>query len=246
MDTDMKIGLLLIASGEQYWPFVKPFLESARKFFFEGKFDAFLWTDSNESYDVEQVFEVEHAPRPLPSLLRYHYFTAEEKTLSGYHCFFADIDMRFVAPVGEEILGDLTATLHPGYVFKPDYYSPFEPNPKSAAYVPYPKNYYCGGFQGGKKYIEACRTLKEMVDKDFSIGYRAIWSDESHWNRYLIDNPPDKILSPSYCYPETFVQYYKSKWPEDYQPKVLALTKLFDLNKEGGKWVSNWLKENEK
>jgi histo-blood group ABO system transferase len=30
-----------------------------------------------------------------------------------------------------------------------------------------------------------------------------VWHDESHFNRYMIDNPPTKILTPSYCYGES-------------------------------------------
>jgi len=31
----------------------------------------------------------------------------------------------------------------------------------------------------------------------------ALWHDESHWNRYLLDHPPSKIVTPAYVFPET-------------------------------------------
>lgn len=248
MSKQPKIGLLLIASGFQYHDFVKPFIESARKYFLKGNFDALLWTDSKEKYDVQHTFEIEHAPRPYPTLMRYHFFTSEEDVLKQYtHLFFADIDMKFVAPVGEEIICEgITVTLHPGYALPIDYYAPFEPNPESSAYVPYPKQYFCGGFQGGKanEYLKACNVIKKNIDHDFTIGYIARWHDESHWNRYLIDNPPKKVLTPSYCYPDSFLEYYTKKWGCDYEPKLIALTKKFTLSKEDGEWQNEWKQKN--
>lgn len=45
----------------------------------------------------------------------------------------------------------------------------------------------------------------------------AVWHDESHWNRYCIDHKPTTILSPSYCYPES--------WNLPYKKRLLALDK---------------------
>ncbi len=44
--------------------------------------------------------------------------------------------------------------------------------------------------------------LANNIDIDYSRGIIAVWHDESHMNRYFIDNSPTVILSPSYCYPE--------------------------------------------
>jgi hypothetical protein len=80
-------------------------------------------------------------------------------------------------------------------------------NPKSTAFVG-PEEpmiaYFCGGFQGGtsESFLEACRTMKQNIDIDDSNSVMAKWHDESHWNRYVINNPPSTILSQSYVYPE--------------------------------------------
>jgi len=55
------------------------------------------------------------------------------------------------------------------------------------------------------------------VDEDMDKNLIAVWHDESHYNRYLIDTPPTHILSPSYCYPES--------WRLPFEKKLLALDK---------------------
>ncbi len=56
-----------------------------------------------------------------------------------------------------------------------------------------------------------------MVDSDGSVGYIAKWHDESYLNRYVIDYPPTKILSPSFCFPEG--------WELPYEKKIVVLIK---------------------
>lgn len=42
--------------------------------------------------------------------------------------------------------------------------------------------------------------MADWIDEDAARGITAVWHDESHWNRYLIDREPSLILSPSYCW----------------------------------------------
>ena len=46
-------------------------------------------------------------------------------------------------------------------------------------------------------------TIERNIKKDMKEHrYIAVWHDESHLNRYLIDHPPTKLLSPEYlCTP---------------------------------------------
>ena len=46
--------------------------------------------------------------------------------------------------------------------------------------------------------------MAAQIDDDASRGITAIWHDESHWNRYLIDHPPEVALPPTYCCPESW------------------------------------------
>ena len=140
-------------------------------------------------------------------------------------------------------MGDgLTATDHPTRTFRREFSYPFEPNVDSAAYVKIPHHYFAGGFQGGKTldYIRAMKAMKRGIDEDFRKNYTAIWNDESHWNKYLFDNPPAVILDVSYCYPDSLIEeYYNKIWPQKYKPKLITITKPFSVSKEAGKSIKN-------
>ena len=60
--------------------------------------------------------------------------------------------MGIVSEVGDEVLSDLVATMHPYQSFYPKEQRTYDRNPKSLAYVPPGKEgelYYAGGFNGG-------------------------------------------------------------------------------------------------
>ena len=268
MDKDikkLKIGLMCICLNEQYWEYAKNMIETANKFFLKNHdVEYMLWSDMPDSYSYgATVFPTEPTTWPMPTLLRYHLFLREEEYLKKFdYIFYCDIDMLFVDHVGDEVLGEkLTAAQHPMYALRAGLYPPYEPNINSAAYIPrlgryvvdngqikLEPLYLAGGFQGGetKSFIKAMHAMKRTVDEDFSKNYVAIWNDESHWNKYLFDNPSETsiVLSPSYIYPDSMIkEYYIPIWGRDYPPKLVTITKKFSLSKEGGKAVSNITKD---
>lgn len=197
---------------------------------------------------------------PLPTLMRYHLFLQREEELKEYdYIFYCDVDMVFTNYVGDEVLGEgLTAAPHPGYALRRNLIPPYEPNPQSEAYIPRPgrvavvdgkpqfqPEYYAGGFQGGraKDFIEAMKVMKKRIDRDYTKNYVAIWNDESHWNKYLFENPPAVMLDPSYVYPDSLVkEYYEPHvWGRSYSPRLVTLTKKFSTTKEGGDAVAKLL-----
>jgi len=127
--------------------------------------------------------------------------------------------MLFVDYVGDEILGSLVATQHPGFTTKRGSYE--TENPRSKAFIEKSKGFYyfAGGFYGGTalEFLRMCNLCSRNIQDDLENKYIAIWHDESHLNRYFIDNPPTVVLSPSYCYPE------KSNLP--HKKRLLALDK---------------------
>lgn len=162
------------------------------------------------------------------------------------YLFYCDTDMRFVAEVNQKILPEndiqLIGVEHPGACLMPRpktsidkflkrlhlqyrteekrFRGSYEANPISTAYVSPEEGeiYYAGGFNGGTSdaFLKMSFCIKKNVDKDLENNYIAVWHDESHLNRYFIDNPP-KTLSPSYCYPES--------WDLPFQKILLALDK---------------------
>lgn len=230
-------------------------IESAKKFLLNGsEIDFLVWSDMpKEALPQATIFPTEPMGWPAPTLCRYNLFLEQEAKLLEYdYVFYCDADMAFVSRVGEEILGEgLTAAQHPMYALDHMYVPPYEPNPKSAAFIPRPGRilvspdkkkrfqplYYAGGFQGGRPadFIKAMKDMKKNIDKDMAQGYISIWNDESHWNKYLFKHPPSVVLSPSYIYPDSLIKaYYHKIWGRSYVPKLVTLTKKFSMSKEGG------------
>lgn len=256
-----KIALLFVCINERYWPFLKDINDDVDKFFLPGhQVDKFIWSDMpGEKLYGGTVISTESVSWPYPTLMRYHLFLQEEKKLAEYdYIFYIDADMRIIAPVGDEIMGDgLTMAQHPMYALARRYIPPYEPNPNSTAYMPrfgiikedegklwFDPLYAAGGFQGGKSadFLKAMWSMKRAIDKDLNNNYIAIWNDESHWNYYLSQNPPAVVLDPGYCYPDSIIaEYYEKIWGCKYQPKIITLTKKFNLTPGGATAIKDTL-----
>lgn len=224
----MKICILTIATNK-YIQFVERLLNNIEDNFLNGHdIQCILFTDHEvETSDNVRVCKIDHEPWPMPTLKRYNYFVKEKDFISQFdYCFYFDVDMAVINKVGDEVLGDLVATQHPYQTFHDKKDRSYDRAPESLAYVPIGEegdNYYAGGFNGGstKKFLEMAEVISDRVNRDMANGVIALWHDESHLNRYLIDNPPSITLTPSYCFAEE--QMNNPQYP--YEPKIIALKK---------------------
>lgn len=197
------VGLIVIATGQRYRPYIDPLVESAKKYLIPH--DVVLFTDDTKIHDVAAQISIEPEGYPLQTLHRYGTVLEHSGAFAPYsHIFYIDVDALFVAPVGEEILCDgITATLHAGFR---EGFGAWETRYESMACVPpvMQKRYYCGGFNGGSReaYLTMARSIRSGVEADAAAGFMAKWHDESHLNRYLAYHPPAKVLAPTYCFPE--------------------------------------------
>src|SRR5271165_6630143 len=119
-----KTALIVIATGEKYWQYISPLVNTAKKFFVDHDF--ILFTDSVADYPGTKKIMIQPMGFPEATLKRYHIMMAKKELLSQYdYLFYTDVDMLFVDKVGEEIFsGDgITATLHAGYIRQ---HAPFE------------------------------------------------------------------------------------------------------------------------
>ena len=217
------VGLLIIATNK-YISFLNDLLVSADKHFLpDQNVEYFVFTD-HETIKVESkrkinLIKTNHKPWPWMTLGRYEIFSNNAEGFEGIdYLFYCDADMKFCNVVGDEILSDRVATQHPGYYGTRG--TP-ETNPASLACVlPFEQmQYFAGGFNGGTKteYLKMAQKLSDNIQIDYDKNIIAVWHDESHMNRYFIDNPPTKILDPGYCYGESL------KPP--FSPKLIALDK---------------------
>lgn len=197
------IGLLVVATG-RYIEFVAPLIESAEKYFCRNhKVTYFVFTDGQAPQipNVVPIFQ-KRLGWPYDTMMRLPMYAQSADYFKDMDYLFAcDADMLFVDEVGDEVLGDLVGTLHPGYVGTKGTY---ETRSISTAYIG-PRegtSYYAGGFNGGKRdeYLKLAATITENIKKDLEKGIIAVWHDESHINRYFASNPPTITLTPSYCY----------------------------------------------
>jgi hypothetical protein len=213
MGKTMSTALVIIATRPRYWEFAEGLIASAKKFFVPH--DVVLFTDRSEPFNVRHQIMQEPLGYPEATLYRYHAVESQWELLAQYdQIFYADADALFVALVQEEDIfsSGITATVHSGYYAQNQQGSP-ERNPASAAYLASVRTYYCGGFNGGESqaYLRMATMIRQGVDSDKAKGIVAVWHDESHLNRYLFDNPPARVLSPSFCYPEGYAGQYG--WP---------------------------------
>jgi histo-blood group ABO system transferase len=204
------VGLCITATGK-YISFIDPLIASAEKHFCKNHHVTyFVFTDSiRESTDNIIYLSHHKMGWPYDTLKRYHAYLAYQDVIGTQDYLFGlDADMLFVGEVGDEILGERVATIHPCFYNLHRHRFTYEKRSESKAciYDHEGVTYFAGGFYGGsaEEFIKILTTTTTNIDDDLSRGIIAVWHDESHWNRYCIDNKPTVILNPSYCFPESY------------------------------------------
>ncbi|KAM4021816.1 histo-blood group ABO system transferase 2-like [Anomaloglossus baeobatrachus] len=211
-----RIGLFVFAV-KKYIRFLLPFLESAERYFMVGhKVTYYVFTDNVNNVVKPKVADgrilqlhnviadqrwQDVSMRRMDTLT---IFTKEHMRNEIDYLVCADVDMVFNDHVGVEILGDLVATLHPGYFLAEPKYFTYERRPISAAYIPEGQGdfYYMAALYGGKveEIYKLSKECQKGIMEDKKKGIEAVWQEESHLNRYLVYNKPTKVLSPEYLW----------------------------------------------
>lgn len=234
MDNDIKkIGILYICTGK-YTVFWDDFYKSAEKYLLP-KLEKyyFVFTDGEiNTYDnpFVKIIEQKRLGWPFDTLYRFKLFLGIERQLQEMdYLYFFNSNLIFLQEIGNELLPDeqdeLVVTQHPGFFNESRKKFTYETNKKSTAYIA--KNegeiYVAGGLNGGKTqdFLKLAKELSKNIDADFENNIIAIWHDESHLNRYIIDKKV-KVLSPAYLYKQN------SNIP--FEQKILIL----DKSKFGG------------
>ncbi len=214
----LKVGLLCVATGK-YCDLGVKMIETARQYFLPNHDRTFfIFTDGNvpEAKDIVRI-EQKKMGWPNDSMKRFHVYHSHKDLFKDFdYLYTIDADMVFLSEVGDEIIGDLMATRHWGYLDKPGTYCG---NKKSRAYVTRSKraNYCCGAFYGGTRenVLAMIETNMRDVDVDLQKNIIPKWHDESYINHYFIDHPPTVLMSPSYCFPQG--------WDLPFEPKLITI-----------------------
>jgi hypothetical protein len=219
-----KIAMLYICTGE-YIIFWKNFFDSFEKNFLpNSKKDYFVFTDAKTLYkeecgNVNKIFTPQRE-WPYSTLLRFKMFNSISDKLKDYdYIFFVNANGFCKELINEDeilpIKEDLIVTQNCEYANKNPNDFPYDRNKKSEAYIPFDKGkvYVSGAFNGGKSesYLKLISILDKRTDEDEKNGVIALWHDESHLNKYILENTNYKLLPPSFCYPEEFDYPFEQK-----------------------------------
>jgi Glycosyltransferase family 6. len=221
----MKIAIFLIATNK-YVDFIPELVKGINKYFLtDHEKTIYLFTDSDKKISgVTKIYQ-EHKPWPYPTLYRYHIITNGCKGEFDYY-YYLDSDSLIVDTVGDEILGKLVATRHPGFFNRPKLGFILDKKFLAQSFVSINKiqYYFAGGFNGGSDYLKMATQITRWIDIDQKYGHTPIFHDESYIQRYYSLNPPDVILTPEYCMPETMPER-ENYGLTNMKPNIIAITK---------------------
>ncbi len=232
------IAILYICTGA-YKIFWKLFYYSFHKRFMRNSnVQYYVFTDAtdleyNDNEDVHLI-EIEAEKWPYGTLKRFHYFLMIEDEIRKYdYCFFFNANMLCTENIDEtELLpemNDILVVEHPGFyelcmekgVKAACHDFTFERDERSNAHIPYgrEKVYVFGAINGGKAnaYMDMSAELARSIDDDLSRGIIAIYHDESHLNRFIIDHTNYCLKSPAYAYPDG--------WTLPFEQKIMVMQK---------------------
>ena len=209
----MKIAIVTILTGNYADKFSKILIDSIHKYFLPHHDKRIIVFSDKYINGVDNLIYVDYLPPPLNTLLRYHYFLKLNWASFDYF-YYLDGDCQIVDTIGDDILvdGKISIPIHP---LKRDWENHFEQNQNSTAFVenssPTQPYYQCCFFGGDSETIlKASSTISKNIDIDLNNRIVAKWHDESHMNKFLINNPVN-ALSGEYAYPNP--DTWNVKWP---------------------------------
>lgn len=231
----MKAVICFIGTSK-YLNFLPQYYEKIHENFLPNTKKTFLvFTDGEGDFPEDvKVYPQEHLEWPYITLTRFEILNKAREEISNYDwLIFLDADTIVVDKVLEEdFFSDkpLFGVWHPchnlGMPPHDKLPGAFEINSLSLAYVDTKKEsplvYYQGCLWGGKvpEVLEMIDELQDRTNKDLKNNIIAVWHDESHLNKYFIENK-DKVntLGPEYAYPEVFSNQC------NFLPKIIHLAK---------------------
>jgi hypothetical protein len=232
----MKVAIAFIGTGK-YLNFLPKYYENIQKHFLPNSEKTFLvFTDGQLEELPSNIipYYQEHLEWPFITLKRFEIINRARDIIEKNDWFvFIDADALVIDDISEDEFfteKPFFGVHHPCHFMKmnPHTQPPgaFDTNERSEAYVntteEFPDIYYQGCLWGGRV-PEVCKmidTLEERTNKDLKNNIVALWHDESHINKFFIENKKSvHCLGPEYAYPEIFSSYC------NFEPKIVHLAK---------------------
>ena len=232
----MKVAISFLGTGK-YLDFLPKYYQNIEEYFLPNTKKTILaFTDGelDETPKNIKVFPQEHLDWPYITLKRFEIINKARKIIADHDWFiFIDGDALVVDRIEEEDFftdKPLFGVHHPCHYLKMpphnQYPGAYEITENCNAAIDLdkyqPKVYYQGCFWGGKT-PEVCAMIDELeyrVGDDLKRNVIALWHDESHLNKYFIENPNlVHTYGPEYAFPEVF------KNECTFEPKIVHLAK---------------------
>lgn len=217
------VALLIVATGK-YINFAPQLINSAKQHFMpDQNVKIFLFTDAQYKHENVTVLPHTKVGWPWDSMNRYDlYYKNKDHFKDIDYIFACDADLLFIGDINSSILSERVALKHPHFDNKRGVYE--MRNNLSKAYISpnEGEHYFYGAFLGGSKdeFLKMCQILNTNINSDKQMDYVAEIIDESHVNRYFIDNKPTTILNSKFGSPQ--------EWGFNNETKILYLMKDHD------------------
>ena len=221
----MKVGIIFIGTSK-YAEFFIGFKKAIDTYFLkESEKEFFVFTDqpNNKCFNEKNinVTAINHVGWPWITLHRFKFMNKIVSSLNKMdYVFFIDADLWPCSEITKSELIDhgypLVGVQHPGFINK---VGTFETDTRSTSnifdgYYNLSK-YRQGCFWGGKSswIIEMVKSLNKAVDIDTSNDIVAVWHDESHMNKYFLQNNQSVYtLHPGFATPQEGYDNIKAEY----------------------------------
>lgn len=231
----MKVSICFIGTGK-YLNFLPSYYENIKEYFLPDVEKTFLvFTDGEGDFpDDIKMYSQEHLEWPLITLQRFKTILKAKEEIEKTDWFvFIDADALVVDNISEEEFFDSEKSFfgvhHPCHYLKmpphDKFPGSFETNPLSKSCISKDDDlsvYYQGCLWGGRvpDVIGMIEELDKRVSDDYNNNVIAVWHDESHLNKFFIENKDNvNTLGSEFAYPEIFSDYC------DFKPRIVHLSK---------------------
>lgn len=190
-----KIAILTI-STDKYVSFLEQLHKSIfAKFLPDHEKTLFVFTDKDINYTNTNTIKINHLPWPITTLMRFFYFTNISDILKTFdYVYYIDCDMLVYSNIGKEVLppnNEIVATKH---FYLENSMGTYETNSQSTACVKVTDEMYgkycqaCFFGSTSQSFVKMSEELNQNINIDLKNNYIALWHDESHFNKYLLNN----------------------------------------------------------